>query len=169
MHVTTVVAKANDHGLDDLQVDPVFPSERTFKCNTLYKAIPMQILNEITHLFKKALGRVNKRYAIAAYASLFVSEMALAGGAAGGTDFLGEIGTQISGGLTLVLSIVKVVVIFIMIFAVLYKFSEASRGRATWAEALIPLIGGAVMLAFIGVIEPDATAAIAEIGGGAAQ
>jgi len=101
-----------------------------------------------------------KNKLIFAYVALFSSDLALAQE----TDFLGEIGTQIGTGLTLVLSIVKVVVIFIMIFAVLYKFSEASRGRATWAEALIPLIGGAVMLAFIGVIEPDATAAIEQIG-----
>lgn len=113
------------------------------------------------------LAHAKKTYAILATATLtlLVSEIAFA---AGGTDFLGEIGTQIGSGLTLVLSIVKVIVIFIMIFAVLYKFSEASRGRATWAEALIPLIGGAVMLAFIGVIEPDATAAIEEIGTGGA-
>lgn len=120
-------------------------------------------LQLLRNLSKVALKRVSNKYVVA-YLVLFSSQAVLA---QEGTDFLGEIGTQIGTGLTLVLSIVKVVVIFIMIFAVLYKFSEASRGRATWAEALIPLIGGAVMLAFIGVIEPDATAAIEEIGGAA--
>ena len=112
---------------------------------------------------KNVVCRVNPKFLLV-YVALLASQAVFAQD----TDFIGAIGTQIGTGLTLVLSIVKVVVIFIMIFAVLYKFSEASRGRATWAEALIPLIGGAVMLAFIGVIEPDATAAIGEIGGGGA-
>ena len=119
-------------------------------------------ISTVSIAVKQLLTRLNNKF-LFAYLTLFATESAFAGA---GTDFLGEIGTQIGTGLTLVLSIVKVVVIFIMIFAVLYKFSEASRGRATWAEALIPLIGGAVMLAFIGVIEPDAEQAIADIGGG---
>ena len=83
------------------------------------------------------------------------------------TDYLGEVGTTVGTGLTLILNVVRAVVFVIMIWAILTKFGEASRGRASWGEVIVPFIAGAVILAFLAVIAPDAETAIQAIGGGA--
>lgn len=85
-----------------------------------------------------------------------------------GTDYMAEIGTTVGSGLTLAINIISAIVFVIMLWAIITKYSEANRGRATWGEVFIPFVVGAVVLGFLAVIKPDAEEAITELGGEAA-
>ncbi len=79
-------------------------------------------------------------------------------------DYMQQIGATVGTGLTLALNAVSALVFIVMVWAILTKFSEASRGRAGWGEVFLPFIVGAVVLAFLAVITPDATTAITTLG-----
>lgn len=80
------------------------------------------------------------------------------------TDYMQQIGTTVGSGLTLALNAVSALVFIVMVWAILTKFAEASRGRAGWGEVFLPFIVGAVVLAFLAVITPDAETAITGLG-----
>lgn len=111
---------------------------------------------------------INRNISATARCLLAISLVVFSAESFSQTDYLAEVGTTVGSGLTLILNVVRAVVFVIMIWAILTKFGEASRGRASWGEVIVPFIAGAVILAFLAVIAPDAETAIQAIGGGGA-
>ncbi len=83
------------------------------------------------------------------------------------TNYMTTIGTSVGTGLTLALNIVRALVFIIMVWSILTKYAEASRGRASWGEVFLPLVVGAVVLALLAIIGPDAETAIGGLNGAA--
>ena len=113
-----------------------------------------------------SLRSITHRTLAIATLSLLWLQQALAQDATG-TEAITQVGTGIAQGLTLILNIVSAVVFVLIAWAIITKFNDARRGRSDWGEVVVPFIAGAVVIAFMGWLNTQGTAAIAAIGGGA--